>query len=80
MYEAKCLNCHGQTGDGKTKAAEFFEFEDMPDFSAASYTSTLSEIVKFTRDGKGIAMPAYKDQLSEEEIQEVSKYIQGFRK
>lgn len=31
-------------------------------------------------NGKGIAMPAYKDQLSEEEIQEVSKYIQGFRK
>jgi cytochrome c553 len=79
IYEDKCLKCHGATGDGKTKAAEFLELE-MPDFSASSYSATLKEIIRLTREGKGEDMPAYKDELSEQEIQAVSRYIQGFRK
>jgi mono/diheme cytochrome c family protein len=79
IYEAKCAVCHGKTGDGKTPAAEMFDCE-LKDFSAASYNTPLDDIIKYIRDGKGDEMPAYADKLSDVEIQEVAKYVQGLKK
>jgi mono/diheme cytochrome c family protein len=79
IYEDTCLVCHGKTGDGKTEAAEFLD-PKPPDFSAPSYKVSLSQLIELTSKGKGDQMPAYEDELSEEEIKEVAKYIQGFRK
>ena len=77
VYEDKCLVCHAANGSGKTETSEFLD-PKPPDFSAKSFK--LKELIEFIRDGKGEAMPAYKDELSEEETKEVSKYIGGFRK
>jgi cytochrome c553 len=79
IYQDKCLTCHGKTGDGKTEAAELLDTK-LPDFSSTDYTSTLNQIIKFTQEGKGEDMPAYKDKLSKEEIQAVAEYIQEFRR
>jgi cytochrome c553 len=79
VYRDKCLVCHGARGDGKTETAEFLD-PKPPDFSSPSYKSTFDQIVEFIRKGKGQVMPAYREELSEEEIEEVAKYIEGFRR
>lgn len=78
IYQDKCLVCHGQTGDGKTETAEFLD-PKPPDFSSASYQSTLTQIVDFIHKGKGQQMPAYAKELSDEEIKELANYIRSFR-
>lgn len=79
IYNDKCLVCHGSDGKGKTEASEFLT-PKPPDFSDPSYKASFNQIVSDTRNGKGDAMPAYKDELTEEEIKEVAKYIRGFKK
>lgn len=79
VYQDKCMACHGKTGDGKTPTSKMLGVE-LIDFSAPSYKATISEIINITSNGKGFAMPAYRDELSEEEMQAVAKYIQGFKR
>ena len=79
VYEDKCVVCHGAKGDGKTETSEFLD-PKPPNFPSSSYKSTQSQIIDFTYKGKGQQMPAYKDELSEEEIKEVAKYIQEFKR
>lgn len=79
IYREKCLFCHGAKGDGKTEAAA--DLTPKPtDFTSSSFKQTSAQIINDTTKGKGDAMPAYGEELKPEEIQEVTKYIQGFRK
>lgn len=79
VYNDKCMVCHGIDGRGKTEAAEFLT-PKPPDFSSKNYKSSFSEILNAITNGKGDGMPAYKNELSSEEIKELGKYIGGFKK
>ena len=75
IYTDKCLVCHGEQG----KPADFLS-PKPPDFSSASYKSTPAQTADFIRKGKGQQMPAYGQELSDEEIKELAEHIQSFRK
>jgi len=77
IYNDKCLVCHGAKGDGKTEVAENLD-PKPPDF--ARLKIGLSQLVGFIANGKGEQMPAYKDELSGEEIKEAAGYVEGFKK
>jgi len=74
VYEKTCLVCHGEKGE----PADFLD-PKPPNFSSSSYKSTLEQIANFIRKGKGKQMPAFEQELSDEEIKELAKYIQSFK-
>lgn len=70
LYAKKCASCHGK--DGKPSAVG-------KKMGAGDLTATKlseSEIVGVISGGKG-KMTAYKDKLTEAEIQSLAKYVKG---
>lgn len=63
LYQQKCVSCHGS--DGKLGVA------GAKDITASMLT--VDERVQLITNGKG-TMPAFKPQLSEEEIKKVAEY------
>ncbi len=76
IYEQKCVSCHGIAGDGKGPNAaalerqptNFKEVQPEPD----DLLTVLEEGVP------GTSMPPWKDQLSNEERDKLSRYVQSF--
>ncbi|MEK7274898.1 MAG: cytochrome c [Candidatus Desantisbacteria bacterium] len=77
VYQDTCLVCHGAKGDGKTEVAETLTVK-LPDFSRKDIG--FEQMVNSITKGKGDQMPAYKDELSAEQIKEAAKYIQSLRR
>ncbi|MCC7528995.1 MAG: cbb3-type cytochrome c oxidase subunit I [Candidatus Melainabacteria bacterium] len=76
IYEQKCVSCHGIDGDGNGPAAatldrrptNFKEVQPEPD-----------DLLKAIEEGiPGTSMPPWKDQLSEQERDKLSRYVQAF--
>lgn len=76
IYEQKCVSCHGIEGDGNGPAAatldrrptNFKEVQPEPD-----------DLLKVLEEGvPGTSMPPWKDQLSEKERDNLSRYVQTF--
>lgn len=76
IYERKCVSCHGIEGDGNGPAAatldrrptNFKEVQPEPD-----------DLLKALEEGiPGTSMPPWKDQLSEQERDKLSRYVQAF--
>lgn len=61
VYDNNCMSCHGDDGKGQSG----------PDLTGES---DFDEVVEQVEEG-GDTMPAFKDDLSEEEINDVSTYI-----
>lgn len=81
IYEKLCLTCHGLQGkgDGPTGKVLIPPATDLT--SAATNKKSDADLLKIIRDGKPpTAMPAWKGQLSEQEIQEVLAYIRSLNK
>ncbi|MCC6979435.1 MAG: cbb3-type cytochrome c oxidase subunit I [Candidatus Melainabacteria bacterium] len=76
IYEQKCVSCHGIAGDGNGPAAatldrrptNFKEVQPEPD----DLLTVLEEGVP------GTSMPPWKDQLTEQERDYLSRYVQTF--
>lgn len=76
IYEKKCISCHGIEGDGKGPAAvtldrqptNFKEVQPEPD----DLLTVLEEGVP------GTSMPPWKDQLTDAERDNLSRYVQSF--
>ncbi len=78
IYEKHCLICHGSRGkgDGPTGKVLIPPATDLT--SAASKTKSDADLLKVIRDGKPpTAMPAWKGQLSEQDIRDVLAYIRS---
>jgi mono/diheme cytochrome c family protein len=69
LFESKCASCHG--ADGTAGIGNAANLQTSRADSAA--------IVQQIQNGKG-AMPAFKDQLSAETIQELATYVFSLRK
>lgn len=72
VYKKKCLMCHGEDGNGDTKAGKMTK---TPDITTAEWKTpkTAEELEKTLREGLG-KMPKYEGKLSDEELKAVSEY------
>jgi cytochrome c6 len=70
LYEKKCAMCHGKDGVAKEMAKGSANFND-PEWRK---TSSAEAISKVTAEGKG-KMPGYKDKLTPEQIDAISRHI-----
>ena len=61
IYESNCMSCHGADGEG----------ENGPDLTGES---DYDEVVDQVKKGGG-SMPAFEDDLSEQEINDVAAFI-----
>lgn len=88
IYVKRCMQCHGEYGDGLGPAAErlnppprdftmgLFKFKTSG-FDA--FLSNDADIVRMIRDGMpGTAMPGWSDVLSDQDILDVVAYIKYF--
>jgi len=75
LYTANaCAGCHGADGKGVVK--------DAPDFTSAAWQAKESDadVVEGIKKGKLPKMPAYGEQLSDEEIKALVAHIRTFAK
>jgi mono/diheme cytochrome c family protein len=82
VFKSKCQKCHGASGLGDGPDADPDHQEDM-DLTRASRASKNPEGVMFYKVSNGRKspkMPAFKDQLNEEQIWSVVAYAQSLRK
>jgi polyvinyl alcohol dehydrogenase (cytochrome) len=64
LYAANCAACHGADGSGGAG----------PDLRGIGGMHTIDELIEVITNGRG-GMPAWRDQLSAEEIQAVAQYV-----
>ncbi len=77
LYSSKCAMCHGADGKAATPVAKMM---NVPSFaSAASKKQTNAAYTATIEDGKG-KMPAYKSQLSGQQVKELVAYIRTLQK
>jgi mono/diheme cytochrome c family protein len=76
-FKAKCVLCHGADGTGNTPLGKQLQAANLhsPDVQKRSN----ADLHKVIHDGQ-TNMPAFADQLSDEEITQVIKYVRTFRK
>ena len=77
IYKAKCASCHGADGSGQTAMGKAMKIRDLG--SADVQKQTDQELYKWTADGKD-KMPAYKDKLSDAEINALVAQIRAMAK
>jgi mono/diheme cytochrome c family protein len=91
-YTAKCAKCHGVDGNGntptgKTKCASTCHTADgkpagkaMPYFNSPELLKMSdAQLFAAIRGGKG-QMPAFGNQLSDEDSEALAKYVRGLQK
>lgn len=76
LFEAKCAQCHGKDGKGVAKMAKVLKVEpavvDLTKDEAVKLST--ADKLKTVTDGKK-KMPKYKGKLTDEQIQQVVKYL-----
>lgn len=84
LYDAACAACHGSDGRGQPVAVRGFE-TDPPDFTDCSLTTPEADLDWYSvihRGGPARAfepmMPAFGDELTNEEIGRLIEHIRGF--
>ena len=76
LFKGKCSMCHGVDGKG-FPALKTPDFTD-PKVQASVTDKQIAETVK--KGKKGTAMPAFADQLSDEQINSLVAYIRSLKK
>jgi len=78
IYEQRCLECHGTEGRGDGVKAPFLSPRPGNLVSAAVSAKSDRDLLRVIANGRArTAMPAWKDQLSEEDQQAVLRYIRS---
>ena len=72
LYKSKCQMCHGPDGKGSAAGVKM----GAKPFSEVKASD--KELVEITRNGKD-KMPAYKDKLSDDQINELVKYVRTLK-
>ena len=80
IYLKSCKECHGVLG--KPTKASLRKYDSIPDFSLSAFFAGKEDaaLAKPVRDGKGRDMKGFKDKLSIDEIEAVSRYIRTLAK
>lgn len=73
-----CAKCHGPDGKGKTKMGEKFGIKDYSDPKIQEGIKD-EEMAKAIKDGKG-KMKGYGENLNDDEIKALVKYVRGLKK
>jgi mono/diheme cytochrome c family protein len=76
-YKAKCQMCHGANGEGDTPAGKAMKVKPFSDPILMKMSDTT--LLGLTKNGVG-KMPAFKDKLTDAQIQEVVSYVHGLQK
>ena len=76
-FKSKCVLCHGADGTGNTPLGKQLQAANL--HSPDVQKRTNAELHKVVHDGQ-TNMPAFADQLSDEEITQVIKYVRTFGK
>lgn len=78
IYEQRCLDCHGPQGRGDGVKAPFLSPRPGNLISAATSAKSDKDLLRIIANGRArTAMPAWKDELSEEDQREVLRYIRS---
>lgn len=82
-WENHCAKCHGADGKGQTKAGKKLNVKDYTDAKVQAEMKD-ADMFKATKDGVfdkngKERMKAYKDELSDAEINELVAYIRKFK-
>lgn len=78
IYEQRCLDCHGSEGRGDGRNALSLSPRPGNLISAATSAKSDQDLLKIIANGRPrTAMPAWKDELSEEEQEAVLTYIRS---
>lgn len=77
IFKSKCVLCHGADGTGNTPLGKQLQSANLhsPDVQKRSN----AELHKIVHDGQ-TNMPAFAEQLSDDEITQVIKYVRSFGK
>lgn len=78
LYKSKCTACHATDGSGDTAAGKAMKAPDLR--SEEVQKQTDAQLVDSTANGKGKKMPAYKDKLTGDQIQQLVAYIRELAK
>ncbi len=76
-FKSKCVLCHGADGTGNTPLGKQLQAANL--HSKEVQSKTNAELHKIVHDGK-TNMPPFADQLSDEQITQVVKYVRSFGK
>jgi mono/diheme cytochrome c family protein len=77
QFKRKCVLCHGADGSGNTPLGKQLQAADLG--SKEVQKLTVAQMRKQVHDGRA-NMPAFGDQLSDEEITQVIQYVRQFGK
>jgi cytochrome c oxidase cbb3-type subunit 3 len=78
IYQTRCLECHGAEGRGDGEKAPFLSPRPGSLVSAATSAKSDRDLLRTIQNGKlRTAMPAWKDILTEEEMQDVLRYVRS---
>lgn len=78
IYQQRCLDCHGPEGRGDGSKALSLSPRPGNLVSAATSAKSDQDLLKIIANGRPrTAMPAWKDQLSDDEQREVLQYIRS---
>jgi mono/diheme cytochrome c family protein len=82
VFKEKCTKCHGRTGigDGPDAEPEHREHMDLTSPKRADVNSDGVVFYKVSNGRRGPKMPAFKEELTEEQIWSVVAYVQTLRK
>jgi mono/diheme cytochrome c family protein len=72
VFKAKCVTCHGPDGSGNTPVGKSLQTADLR--SPEVQKKPDAELTQSVSEGKG-NMPAFKGNITDEEIQSVLKYV-----
>jgi mono/diheme cytochrome c family protein len=70
LYQAKCASCHGARGE--TREIGGREIPGLKSVRAIAYTD--ERLAQWIREG-GVGMPPYRNQLTDEQIRELVRFI-----
>ena len=77
-YAANCASCHGDDGDGRGSQAA--TLSTPPTNFRDSSSEGASRIAARIAYGKGSAMPAFRETLSENEIWDIANYVYSIQR
>ena len=77
IFKTKCVLCHGADGMGNTPLGKQLQAANL--HSKDVQKKTNAELHKVIHDGQ-TNMPAFADQLTDQQIDQVIKYVRSFGK
>jgi cbb3-type cytochrome c oxidase subunit III len=78
LYDEHCSNCHGIDGAGNTALGMGHDYADLLD-DRWKYGGDDTSIAGVIRDGSFGSMPAFREQLTEEQIRAIVGHLRTLR-